>query len=184
MLLAVLSVYAMVERREAFRPAAAAGAPAGGGGGRQRPRLLVSASTRRRSTPSSPSPARGACRSSPRCCQSGAYGRLAARSRRRGATRCGSPSPPASTRTSTASPAGGSTLPTGSRPAPSCGFSPTGISFPQWGTLGRAPSTPRIYAARGRGAMGDPAAAGRTRRRGGLARLRSRHAFRQRQREQ
>jgi hypothetical protein len=143
-LLAVLSIYAMVERREAFRPRPGpALRPAAVETG-QRPRLLVVGLDTATFDAILPLAGQGRLPFLAAALQGGAYGHLE------------SISPPR--RDSLWITLATGKYPykhgvTGGRiypadwiaPGGELRLPPVGLSFPQWGTLGRKPSTPRVY---------------------------------------
>lgn len=143
-LLALLSVYAMVERREAFRPRPGpAPRPAAVEAG-QRPRLLVIGIDTATFDALLPLAGQGRLPFLATLLQGGAYGRL------------GSIAPPQRDALwiSLATGkypykhgvTGGRIYPAGwIAPGAELRILPVGISFPKWGTLGLPPSTPRVY---------------------------------------
>ena len=163
----------MVERREAFQPRR-----------RPTPRRLRSrpasarscgwwASTRRRSTPSSPWPARAGCRSSPPSCRTAptaASSHLAAAAGR-AVDHARDRQVPLQARRHRAA---RSTRADFLARAPSCACSPRGSRSGAGARSGAGPCRRGSRPAGGAGALGDPAAARRPRRRGRLARRRRR----------
>lgn len=144
LLVAVLSVVAMVERREAFRPPPGhTPRPAAVESG-ERPRLLVIGIDTATLDAVLPLAGQGRLPFLAAALQGGAYGRLAAFS------------PPHRDALWISLATGKYPYKhgvTGSRIYPADWIAanaelrllPAGISFPQWGTLGRRPSTPRVY---------------------------------------
>jgi len=143
-LLAVLSVYAMVERREAFRPRPQpAPRPAAVEAG-QRPRLIVVGLDSATFDAVLPLAGQGRLPFLASIRQGGAYGRLASIAPpRRDALWISLATGKYPYRHGVT---GGRIYPADwIAPGAELRILPEGLSFPQWGTLGRVPSTPRVY---------------------------------------